>query len=636
MIKETKTKICPSCFEEFTRIDSHLKTCPIEILTQDKPRCAKVIEYLISKCDLVPQRIQHLEEENQALKVKVAELEAIKNDQEKEIRRIFNVELDTKPQENTTSLLHRKMERTVHEKKRRMIEKEFSDYESFCQENKYEINVNTAKLYLEKVKQTTYVRKRLHRIKKGLQLVLNAPVEIEPIHVEPKKKFCFDDPNDLFMYLREQFVVVGEDKTLYVIQVFLAKFGLRINTASFLQWKHLYFKSNMILLPDKKDKNKSHAGIASKDFINFFRSHMGNENDNKPEDYVFFPNLKKRKSRNDLIRKKVSEQIKSSNLIKYDPELVYSSHCLRKTRCFQEYTKKYKKLLADCGFVIGHSPSSTATEAYISYGDFQFRPEASIPMIMPDGDYLNEVYIENTCPNCGKEVICDCITKIKFIENPQMIKNCTDSAHYYLKPFKEKPDQSSIDSLIQALKSHNLEPYNGLYVSNHAAIEEILENTQMKPLSREDAKIYRSYDVYSIGSLCVMTHHIAGYYVVTKKSIPKNTLICEYGGDVIIFDEKYKNDSIFTLSDKYCICPILHGNIGKYIAGTPKGKKSNVLSCLCLVQGMPRILLYSAKNIKPGFALTYDYNANVSKYPNENFVDLNLEEQVESRLNSFK
>lgn len=126
-----------------------------------------------------------------------------------------------------------------------------------------------------------------------------------------------------------------------------------------------------------------------------------------------------------------------------------------------------------------------------------------------------------------------------------------------------------------------------------------------------------------------------GHIVRAVEDIKKNTLICEYTGEVCLLRKKlfdFSNDSIMELirhpssSSSLVICPEKKGNIARFLSGINNNdkkakKKQNVNSSRYDIDGKVHVLLYALKSIKKGEILYYDYNAGGSElYPTENFV----------------
>ena len=134
-----------------------------------------------------------------------------------------------------------------------------------------------------------------------------------------------------------------------------------------------------------------------------------------------------------------------------------------------------------------------------------------------------------------------------------------------------------------------------------------------------------------------------GYAVKANTRIKKNTLICEYTGDVLTFKEfclrGIKNDSIMDLTytpqseTSLIICPYKHSNIARFISGinnfTKFKKQINVFSAKVSINGVLHILLIAKKDIEKNEILYYDYNAGAKRnnYPTKNFIYIEKQNQ---------
>ena len=127
--------------------------------------------------------------------------------------------------------------------------------------------------------------------------------------------------------------------------------------------------------------------------------------------------------------------------------------------------------------------------------------------------------------------------------------------------------------------------------------------------------------------------------MIASTYIQKNTLLCEYAGNVITLQEYYKkirnkeiekNDSIMDLiitpfsETTLIICPYNCANLGRFFSGVNnKNKiseaKINVGSAKVLIDGSVHILLFTSKNIKEGEILYYNYNGDANLYPTDEF-----------------
>ena len=125
-----------------------------------------------------------------------------------------------------------------------------------------------------------------------------------------------------------------------------------------------------------------------------------------------------------------------------------------------------------------------------------------------------------------------------------------------------------------------------------------------------------------------------GYVIKANKEIKKNTLICEYVGDVLTFQElcvkNIKNDSIMDLiwtpqsETSLVICPHKNSNIARFISGVNNSvnfkNQVNTFSTKVSINGVVHILLIAGKDRKENEILYYNYNSVANNYPTKNFV----------------
>lgn len=120
------------------------------------------------------------------------------------------------------------------------------------------------------------------------------------------------------------------------------------------------------------------------------------------------------------------------------------------------------------------------------------------------------------------------------------------------------------------------------------------------------------------------------------QTIPKDTLICEYVGEVISKRTAIKNDitndslmELITTNDadtSMLIRPQKYTNIARFINGINNEdekscRKINVQSLRLMIEGKPRVLLYAKRQINRGESLQYDYNAGGKRlFPTEDFI----------------
>ena len=155
-------------------------------------------------------------------------------------------------------------------------------------------------------------------------------------------------------------------------------------------------------------------------------------------------------------------------------------------------------------------------------------------------------------------------------------------------------------------------------------------------LSKDNKQIYDEFKCYSKRGLYppvqIVYDTIQGYVVEASDSIEKNTLICEYAGDVFYLRNKLfsDNNSIMDLiaapiSDRsLVICPEKNCNLARFLSGINNKKSSknqNVYSIRVAIDGHVHVLLIAKKYIEKGEILCYDYNAGgYNNYNTDNFI----------------
>ncbi|XP_015790160.1 histone-lysine N-methyltransferase set-1-like [Tetranychus urticae] len=110
-----------------------------------------------------------------------------------------------------------------------------------------------------------------------------------------------------------------------------------------------------------------------------------------------------------------------------------------------------------------------------------------------------------------------------------------------------------------------------------------------------------------------------GKGVTSKVKIPKNEFVCEYAGDLVKFSEakirekNYENEHLgcylyfFNFKGKrFCIDATKpNDRIGRLI--NHSRKKPNLKTKIIDLDGKPRLIFISLREISPGEELTYDY-----------------------------
>ena len=131
-----------------------------------------------------------------------------------------------------------------------------------------------------------------------------------------------------------------------------------------------------------------------------------------------------------------------------------------------------------------------------------------------------------------------------------------------------------------------------------------------------------------------MENRQVGFYARAIVSIPAHSIISEYSGEVVPARDSlyHRNDSIMSLvrasrsSSSFDICPVLYGNISKFVSGINNRMRNwryieNVLTLRFMFEGRVRLLFFAKRDIKAGETLYINYNGGAfQEYPTEHFV----------------
>ena len=158
-----------------------------------------------------------------------------------------------------------------------------------------------------------------------------------------------------------------------------------------------------------------------------------------------------------------------------------------------------------------------------------------------------------------------------------------------------------------------LEFNDDLYYERDNKLSNLIEYGNVE-LEDNDKNIYYKLKKQTIKGnynyIRIEKHPTQGYIAVANTDIPKNTLLCEYAGDVISLQEYYKkgmkNDSNMDLvitsfsETTLIICPYIHANLGRFFSGINNSDKEsmnkiNVYSAKILIDGSLHILLIALK-----------------------------------------
>lgn len=142
-----------------------------------------------------------------------------------------------------------------------------------------------------------------------------------------------------------------------------------------------------------------------------------------------------------------------------------------------------------------------------------------------------------------------------------------------------------------------------------------------------DAETWRGY---KLSDLIEQSKHIdlavrltsdRGYGLFTHSYIPKDTIICEYTGELLDVDVALERDDQtyqFWCGPEYRIDAKFKGNYSRFINHICDGRHSACNIAVDLIEdtgleGFFRIVIYSKRNINPGTELLYNYRSGVVK-----------------------
>lgn len=159
---------------------------------------------------------------------------------------------------------------------------------------------------------------------------------------------------------------------------------------------------------------------------------------------------------------------------------------------------------------------------------------------------------------------------------------------------------------------------------------------ELEHINAKDLKSFISYKSQPIGPYEVIPVEGYGYDVRAIQIIPKDTIICEYVGEVIskrtAIRNNIENDSLMELvttndaDTSLLIRPERYTNIARFINGVNNEdpdacRKANVQSLRLMIDGKPRVLLFARRQINIRESLQYDYNAGGKRlFPTEHFI----------------
>ena len=273
----TKKRNCEYCERGFwtTNIKSHLKKC-IYKTELDLPK-RDVLK-------LIKEKGRGLKKFDQRAEVKLQQLVKFLQQTYFSSNRMFKTySLDTKDP------IEKINEMGIAQSTKENYLSVWKQYMTYIRINRFEICKETANSYLASLtnKETT-IKQKARDLQYLFRSLIDPYIVINPYRkkVEVTPKYSLKD-EELNKYLEEQKRI---DKQDYLIQLMLAKYGLRINTAASLRLKHLTFlkkEDKIIMLPDIKSK-RSRTEPIDEEMILLFKNLINEnqiEDDNK---YIFY------------------------------------------------------------------------------------------------------------------------------------------------------------------------------------------------------------------------------------------------------------------------------------------------------------------------------------------------------------
>ena len=393
-------EFCEFCQIGQNKLKRHLDSCRTRylILNKNKNFLETLDKYEIFKEEKknYESQVERLNKRIYDLELQLQEILNEKRKFESDLSRLMGGNFET------VSPTHKNLSLDVFEgristQKLRLYQSVWQDYKNFVtRENKgsYSIrdgiflNVDSANNYIKSIRNSSVSRTK-QILKFILSYFMNFPVKLmrisnSDLHVKPKFSF---DQNSLCQYLENQFKINYDD---YVLQCFLACFGLRIHTASLLQIKHFKdLPNNIIYLPDLKTKTNFLCKVSNR-FKIFISEYLPVQNIDS-ETYLFSSMSEGIRRKLEATKKRINRRIKKGFLnlnIPFDGQTC-SSHIFRKTNCFNFFQNGLRRLIDESGMGIGHIPKSCATKSYIYSNHERWLPENPIPLMLKDGQILN-------------------------------------------------------------------------------------------------------------------------------------------------------------------------------------------------------------------------------------------------------
>ena len=633
---------CKYCLTEFSS-----KSAQKNMSTHVKNHCQVFRLFKIPYEDIIniinnhqTIHVQSLELENKRLKAEVdrlkTELEQIKNsnfnvkqaNQElSDLVKNINPNFCSEEKINNDDILTQIMQyHNLQVSTKKDYAKNWTDYSSWCSSQQDSLNpllATSANLYIRSKLNCPEPSFTIKKIRNQLQTIMsnvsNKKISLEKIrkHLHKKRKRAFLSRNQLNLHLLKE---KQSNPMFYLIKYLQAYEGLRINAVANLRREHLFFMNNTEVtymeVPDLK--TGSFAKQLNIDTVKFLREYVI-LNDIQ-EGFLF-----KCGTSSDPRKRSAHLSRKINNKMEVKISDTYSikirSHDFRRTCSQLAYEKEIQNsALKIASESIGHK-NMYNTQAYYLKSNAEILDELKNSNQSKVANNENNIQ-ENNIFGIFESYLYGTKNNYKVIqafEKEFLIANMSDSEivifkNSFMNAMNDKKFEFT-DDLIYSFTDY-FSPNEPLQVMSSVNIE-IFE--KFKALSRKMQ--YAPVEV-------VLTEN-QGYAVKATNTIKPYTLICEYAGEVVIYDESIKDDSLMDLIKirkiEYVIYPGKKCNLARFISGINnkdkiKKKKQNLNSIKFNINGMVHIILYCIKPIKKGDFLYYDYNAgNLNEYDTKNF-----------------
>lgn len=242
-------------------------------------------------------------------------------------------------------------------------------YQGWLKRNKKNVDTDTANTYLNSLKcKSSTLRKKQMILQTILRIVYDPNIHLNPVRLRISyiPKYSLSD-EEVELYLEEQ----KDNQEYYLIQRLMITYGLRINSPAALKIKHLLFLydgSNEMLLPDVK-VNSERSEPIDEEFAIILKEYIESIGFSREdsEEFVFLRvysnnSIRLRTSKMGL---EVNRKIKSSKVLRKNPNFKYTSHMFRKTKANTLYQQGLEQLREISRHGIGQKSKSSSIKHYL-------------------------------------------------------------------------------------------------------------------------------------------------------------------------------------------------------------------------------------------------------------------------------